>query len=146
MEGEEGLPHLHTDRFLCVLRLNLNRPTCPSAMFFNTFVLSLSPFVSIPRVGLLLPLSTSAHRAITTRHYHTISVSLHLFHYLSVPRSLSSHIIAYSVCVRVCVCGCNTPRSTVLHRHRHVVDVPSQFTGFLRLQCITVFTSAPAYK
>lgn len=103
MGREEGLLHLHTDRFLlfpphppCARGLNLNRLTCPSTPFLSTSVLPRSLHSSLP----LSPHLHAAHRAITASRYHTIAVSLHLFHYLSVPLPLLTH---YSV---LCVCVC----------------------------------------
>lgn len=144
MEREEGLPHLHTDRlllFLCVLHLHLNQPSFPSAISLDTFILSFSPFVSI--LCFCLPPSPhlySAHRAITTSHYHTISVSLHLFHYLLyMSRTSSLHALLYIVCVGG---GTTYPEAQFCGE----MDIRFQFTGFLRLQCIEVFTSTSAYQ
>lgn len=144
IEREEGLLHLHTNTFLlflCLLRLNLNRPTCPSSVFFNTstshslhFYLSL---VSFPCS--LSPHLYPAHRAITTSHYHTIPVSLHLFHYLSVLLPLFTHYCV--LCVYICVCVCVGITHPKVPFCTDIVDISSQFTGFLRLQCLTVFTS-----
>lgn len=145
MEREERLLHLHTDGFLlflCALCLNLNRPTCASTLLFNTSVLSFSPFFFIS----LLRLSPAPSLHICTQHTEqspqaTITPSLYRFIYsiTYLSRSLSSHIIVYCVYV----CGYNTPRGTILRRHWHVVDISAQFTGFLWLQCLTVFTSTP---
>lgn len=79
---------------LCVLCLNLNHPTCRPALFFNTSALSFSLSL-LPLFGPYSPHLYPAHRAITAHHYHTISVSFHLFHYYTItypPCSLSSHI------------------------------------------------------
>ncbi len=148
MGREEGLLHLHTDRFLlflCVPRLNLNRPTCPSTVFFNTSVLSFSPFLSLSCVCPRLPLSTSVP---STQSNHHKPLSHHLCIASSIPLLVcpapSLHTLLCTVCV--CVCRYNTPRGTILHRHWHVVDISAQFTGFLRLQRVTVFTSTPTYQ
>lgn len=80
--------------FLCVLCLNLNHPTCRPALFFNTSALSFSLSL-LPLFGPYSPHLYPAHRAITAHHYHTISVSFHLFHYYTITYplcSLSSHI------------------------------------------------------
>ena len=132
---------LHTDIFfftLCGLGLNLNHPTCPSAVLFNTPALSLSQLLSVScvRPRSLSPHLHPAHRAVATSPYHTISVSLCLFHYLL-------HLLAH-YCV-LCVCRYNAPRGSALHRHWHVVDVSAQFTVSLQLQRLTVFISPPTY-
>lgn len=106
MEREEGLLHLHTDRFLlflCVLGQNLNLFTCPSIHLSSHplhFNLSL---VSVPCS--LSPHLYAAHRAITTSRYHTISVSLHLFHYLCVLLPLLTYYCILFVCICVCLCN-----------------------------------------
>lgn len=73
--------------------------------------LHLEPFLSSASCS-RSPHLYSAHRAITTSHYRTISVSLHLSHYLSVPRSASSHNV-YTLSLSLCRCAC---RSVWVHR------------------------------
>lgn len=142
MEREEGLLDLHTDRFLlflCVLRLNPNWPTCP----FNTSVLLFSPFLSLSCVCPLFPLYTSVP---CTQGNHHKPLSHHLCIASSIPLPICPAPSLHTLLCTVCVCVCNTPRGTILHRHWHVVDISAQFTGFLWLQCLTVFTSTPTYQ
>lgn len=123
MEREDGFLLLHTNTFLlflCTLCLNFNRPTCPSSGFFNTssshslhFCLSLLCLYSAPSLHICTQNTEQSPQ-------NTITLSLYCFIYsiTYLSRSLSSHIIVYSVCslcVYVCVCGSNTPRGTILH-------------------------------
>lgn len=112
MEREEGLLDLHTDRFLlflCVLRLNPNRPTCP----FNTSVLLFSPFLSLSCVCPLFPLYTSVP---CTQGNHHKPLSHHLCIASSIPLPIcpapSLHTLLCTVCVCVCVTHPEAPFCT----------------------------------